>query len=136
MANETRPAEVETKEPAGSSRDHVVCAVEELAPGSMRLVPIGKFGVGVYNVDGAYHALTNYCPHEGGPLCLGRVQGTTESRPDLPGKTGYVLHGQVVRCPWHQWEFDLTTGRTIAQPEKRIRTYEVRIEEGNVIIRR
>jgi nitrite reductase/ring-hydroxylating ferredoxin subunit len=117
-------------------RDFAVCPVDELPPGSMKLVPIGKFGVGVYNVGGDYYAITNYCPHEGGPLCLGRVQGTTEARPDLPSRTGYVLEGRVLRCPWHQWEFDLSSGTTIAKPEKRIRTYEVRIDDGMVIVKR
>jgi nitrite reductase/ring-hydroxylating ferredoxin subunit len=102
----------------------------------MRLVPVGKFGVGVFNVGGSYHAITNYCPHAGGPLCLGRVQGTNVPSTELPSRMSYILDGEVVRCPWHQWEFEIATGRTIAKPEKRIRTYEVRVEEGQVILRR
>jgi nitrite reductase/ring-hydroxylating ferredoxin subunit len=100
----------------------------------MKLVPIGKFGIGVYNVDGKVFAITNYCPHEGGPLCLGRVQGTNIYNPNVPGETESILEGQVIRCPWHQWEFDLATGKTIAKPEKGIRVYSVRIEDGEVII--
>jgi nitrite reductase/ring-hydroxylating ferredoxin subunit len=120
----------------GNARDSVVCREEDLPPGAMVLAPIGKFGVGVYNVDGQLYALTNYCPHMGGPLCLGAVRGTTVAQADAPGEVGYVLEDRVVRCPWHQWEFDITTGKTIAQPPKGIRTYPVRVEAGEVIVRR
>ena len=100
----------------------------------MKLVPIGKFGIGVYNVAGKFYAITNYCPHEGGPLCLGRVQGTTTYNPNVSGETEYILEDQVIRCPWHQWEFDLETGKTITKPEKGIRVYPVRAENGDVIL--
>ena len=115
-------------------RDHVVCRLDELPPGTMRLVELGKFGIGVYNVDGALHAIANFCPHEGAPVCLGRLQGRAESRPDLPGGTGYSSEGRILRCPWHQWEFDITTGKTLTQPERSLRTYPVRVEAGEVIV--
>lgn len=55
-------------------REHVVATVAEIPPGTHKLVPIGRYGVGVYNVNGTFYAITNYCPHEGGPLCSGRVR--------------------------------------------------------------
>jgi len=127
---------VEIEDDPVGARDYVVCRVEELPTGSRKLVPVGKFGVGVFNVGGEYHAITNYCPHAGGPLCLGRVGGMTLPRDDLPEKMEWVREGEILKCPWHLWEFDIATGTTIAQPAKRIRTYEVRVEEGMVILRR
>ena len=62
-----------------------VCAIEDLPPGSMKLVQAGKFGVGVYNIDGALYAIANYCSHEGAPLCAGYVGGTNEYAPEMPG---------------------------------------------------
>ena len=62
-----------------------VCAIEDLPPGSMKLVQAGKFGVGVYNIDGAVYAIANYCSHEGAPLCAGYVVGTNEFAPEMPG---------------------------------------------------
>ena len=56
-----------------------VCSLDELPPGGMKLVDVGKFGVGVYNVRGALYAIVNYCSHEGAPLCLGLIGGTNES---------------------------------------------------------
>src|SRR5215475_789553 len=82
-----------------------VCAIEDLPPGSMKLVQAGKFGVGVYNIDGALYAIANYCSHEGAPLCAGYVVGTNEFAPDQPGQLRRVREGRIARCPWHNWEF-------------------------------
>lgn len=78
----------------------------------MRLLPIGQFGVGVYNIDGSFFAIANHCSHEGAPLCLGSVGGTNEFDATEPGSLRRVREGRIVRCPWHMWEFDITTGRT------------------------
>ncbi|OBK48114.1 Rieske (2Fe-2S) protein [Mycobacterium kubicae] len=112
----------------------LVCALEELPPGRMKLVDIGKFGVGVYNVRGEFYAIVNYCSHEGAPLCQGLLGGTNESDPDTPGRLRRVLDGQIVRCPWHNWEFDVTTGRNVADPKRRIRTYQVDVADGQVYV--
>ena len=72
-----------------------VCAIEDLPPGSMKLVQAGKFGVGVYNVDGSLYAIANYCSHEGAPLCAGYVRGTTEFSPQTPGQVRYVREGRI-----------------------------------------
>ena len=115
-------------------RRHVVCPVAELPPGAMKLVPIGRFGVGVFNVNGAFHALTNYCPHEGGPLCMGYLRGTTEAREDEIGGVSWIRDGEIVRCPWHQWEFDIATGETLSTPVRSIRTYPVEVVDGDVVL--
>ena len=80
-----------------------VCAIEDLPPGSMKLVQAGKFGVGVYNIDGALYAIANYCSHIGGPLCARRCGGTTNSPLTRPSSPERARKGRVVRCPWHTW---------------------------------
>ncbi|HET7559317.1 MAG TPA: Rieske (2Fe-2S) protein [Limnochordia bacterium] len=106
---------------------HVVCRQDELPPGKRRIVEAGGRSIGVFNVHGRYYALKNVCPHQQAPLCLGRVAGTT-----LPGAVGeyrYGREGEIIRCPWHGWEFDLTTGRSIFNPHRvRVKTYEVAVE--------
>ena len=111
-----------------------VCSADELPPGEMKLVDVGKFGVGVYNVAGEFYAIVNYCSHEGAPLCLGLIGGTNESAPHEPGRLRRVRDGQIVRCPWHNWEFDITTGQNVADPTRRIRTYEVDVTDGEVYL--
>ncbi len=111
-----------------------VCLLDELPPGAMKLVDVGKFGVGVYNVGGALHAIVNYCSHEGAPLCLGYVGGTTEADPAQPDGVRRSREGQIIRCPWHNWEFDITTGQNIADPRRRVRTYQVDVADGEVYL--
>jgi nitrite reductase/ring-hydroxylating ferredoxin subunit len=111
-----------------------VCAIEDLPPGTMKLVQAGKFGVGVYNIDGSLYAIANYCSHEGAPLCAGYVGGANEYSPETPGLLRRTREGRIARCPWHNWEFDITTGMNLADPGKRVRTYEVDVNDGQVYL--
>jgi len=108
-------------------RAHRVCRVEELPPGERKIVQIGKLSIGVFNLKGTYYALRNACPHQLAPLCLGQVCGTA-----LPSKVGeyrYGREGEIVRCPWHGWEFDIKTGQSVFNPHKvKARSYEVAVE--------
>src|SRR5262249_44383768 len=93
-------------------REHVVATVDEIPPGSSKVVPIGRHGVGVYNVNGTFYAIANYCPHEGGPLCSGRPRGRTVVDESVPGDSVMVRDNEFIYCPWHQWGFELATGTT------------------------
>lgn len=115
-------------------REHVVAKVGEIEPGGRKLVPIGRHGVGVYNVDGTYYAIANYCPHEGGPLCSGRLGGRSVTDEKAAGGASVVEDGEYIYCPWHQWGFELATGTTTVKPEWTIRTYPVRVEDDDVIV--
>ena len=108
---------------------HVVARVGELPPGERRIVEVEGRSIGVFNVHGEYYALRNTCPHQGAPLCLGDVQGT--AAPSRPGEYIWEREGEILRCPWHGWEFDLKTGRSIFNPHKmRVRSYEVSVAAG------
>jgi nitrite reductase/ring-hydroxylating ferredoxin subunit len=111
----------------------LVGPLSELPPGSSRIVPVGRHGIGVFNVDGALYALTNRCPHMGAPLCRGPVTGTVESTGD-PYSGVWAMEGRVLRCPWHSWEFDITSGRTIARPLRAVRTFPVVVEDGQLLV--
>jgi 3-phenylpropionate/trans-cinnamate dioxygenase ferredoxin subunit len=116
---------------AGDGR-HVVCAASELPPGQRRIVAVRGRSIGVFNVGGRFYALHNGCPHKGGPLCEGRVCGTTLPADDY--RFAYGRDGQVLRCAWHGWEFDIATGRALADPRVRARTYPVAVEDGRVVV--
>lgn len=120
--------------PLARGREHVVATVDEIKPGEHKVVPIGRYGVGVYNVNGTFRAIANYCPHEGGPLCIGRVHGQTVLDPEAPGGAAEARKGEFIYCPWHQWGFELATGTTAVKPEWSIRTYPVRVDGQNVIV--
>ena len=68
----------------------------------------------------------------GGPLCAGRVTGTTVATEQYQPK--WIRDGEILRCPWHGWEFELKTGETITEPVRRVRSYPVVVEDGMVII--
>lgn len=118
--------------------EFVVGAVADLPPGSSTIVYPEKVksGVGVFNIDGEYYALKNTCPHMGGPLCKGRVRGTTEAATDGK-KIGlhWVRDGEVVACPWHHWEFDIRTGKTLFASRQKVRSYQVTVEPPEVMER-
>ena len=101
------------------------------------IVPVGRFGVGVFNVRGRFYALTNYCPHRGAPLCEGTVTGTTVAG-DAPFEVRWARDGEIVRCPRHQWEFELETGEAMAlkgtEYACRIRTYPVSVRDGMIVL--
>jgi len=107
---------------------HIVARVEEIPPGERKIVEIGERTIGVFNVNGSFYALRNRCPHQGGPLCQGRVTGfLTATAPG--GEYSYTRRGEILRCPWHGWEFDITTGQSWFDPAKtRVRAYEVHVE--------
>ncbi|WP_200531168.1 Rieske (2Fe-2S) protein [Halorubrum sp. LN27] len=104
-----------------------ICSADEFDPGERRIETLGGFSVGIFNVDGEYYAMKNDCPHQRAPLCEGKVGGTTEA--DSPGEYEWVKPGQVVRCPWHGWEFDVKSGESVFNPHKvKAKTFEARVE--------
>ncbi len=114
--------------------EHVVARAADLPPGARRVVRVGRLEIGVFNVGGAFHALPNICTHQFGPLCQGHVGGTVLARAETGYRVEWGLDGQIISCPWHGLEFDLTTGRCLAYPRVRLRTYPVRVEGGEVIL--
>jgi nitrite reductase (NADH) small subunit len=107
-------------------KTHVVAPASELPPGGRKIVEADGRSIGVFNVEGKFYALRNSCPHQGAPLCLGSIGGTmVESE---PGEYRWDREGEILRCPWHGWEFDLTNGRSIFNPHRmRVRSYEVSV---------
>ncbi len=108
---------------------HRVAKAGEIQPGGRRIVEVAGRSIGVFNVGGEFFALRNQCPHAGGPLCEGPLSGFVRSK--VPGEYEYVRKGEILRCPWHQWEFDVRTGQSWFDPVKtRVRAYEVTVEPG------
>ena len=106
---------------------HIVGKVGELPPGERKVVEAEGRSIGVFNVGGNFYGLRNSCPHQAAPLCLGSVKGMT--MPSKPGEYAWAREGEILRCPWHGWEFDITTGRSVFNPHKtRVRSYEVTVE--------
>lgn len=116
-------------------REFLVCRVEELPPGERRLVKPGALEIGVFNVEGEYHAIPNVCAHQFGPLCEGRVTGTLVSSASSGWALEWVDEGRILTCPWHSLEYNISTGQCLAYPRVRLRKFPVAIQDGNVVLR-
>lgn len=117
---------------AGKGREkdrHVVARVDEIADGASKLVHVAGRAIALFNVKGEFFAIANRCPHEGADLCKGKIVALIEA--DEPGVVRLSRHGELVRCPWHGWEFDIRTGKSWCDPARtRVKSYEVAVETG------
>jgi 3-phenylpropionate/trans-cinnamate dioxygenase ferredoxin subunit len=105
----------------------MVATVTEIAPGARKIVDVAGRSIGIFNVGGEFFALRNRCPHQGGPLCTGVLWGSVTA--SVPGAYHYSRPGEILRCPWHGWEFDVRTGQSWVDPVRlRVRRYEVTVE--------
>ena len=91
------------------------CATSEIEPGAGRTIEVGDKSLAIFNVDGTFHALDNECPHRAGPLGEGE------------------LNGCLVTCPWHAWDFDVTTGES-ATDDLVVARYDVKVEGDDVLV--
>ena len=92
-------------------------SLEECPPGEAREYVARDRIVAVYNVDGTLHALDGVCPHQGGPLGKG------------------VLEGEIVTCPWHGWQFNVCTGQHQLADSLTHPTIAVRVDEDEIFVR-
>jgi len=112
---------------------HVVAATSEIPPGARKLVTVKGRPIAIFNLAGEYFGLLNRCPHQGGSLCEGVVTGLLES--PQPGTYLYSRKGEILRCPWHGWEFDIRTGQSYCDPERiRTKSYTVQTATGKTVV--
>jgi len=114
-----------------SDREARLPLADAPAEGGVRMLDVGGHRVGLYRVEGALHALADRCPHRGAPLCSGRVATPIEAGPE--GLELGTPHS-IVRCPWHKWEFEIATGRALADERLRVRRYAVRLDGDDVVV--
>jgi 3-phenylpropionate/trans-cinnamate dioxygenase ferredoxin subunit len=111
-----------------TAQRHVVAHVSEIPHGKRKIVTIAGRSIGIFNVNGVFYAVRNSCPHQGGELCLGPTVGLATA--EIPGEIHYSREGEILRCPWQGWEFDLATGRSVFDPNRtRVKSYPVEVEE-------
>lgn len=111
---------------------YVVATVDEIPPGERKIVEVAGRSVGIFNLGGEFFALLNRCPHQSGPLCEGRLAGFLES--SKPGEYRYSRKGEILRCPWHGWEYDIRTGQSWWDPAQvRVRKYKAVVAPGEAL---
>ena len=111
-----------------------VARVDEFPEGARRIVRRGQLEVGVFNIRGCYYAVPNVCAHQFGPLCEGRITGTLIANNETSWRPAWVQEGEILVCPWHALEYNITTGRCVAYPKVKLRQFAVRIEGEHVVV--
>ena len=91
-------------------------AATEIPEGSICEVDVGGKAIAIANVAGQFHAIDNTCLHQGGPLGDG------------------VLEGKVVTCPWHGWQYNVTTGRVSQNQSVGVDCYPVQVRGEEVFV--
>jgi len=93
-----------------------VATLSDLPPGTAKAVEVGENSFALYNVGGTVYATTNTCPHRGGPLGEGE------------------LNESVITCPWHGFQYDVTTGKCQTNPALSLGCHPVRVEGQDVLV--
>lgn len=94
-----------------------VCKVGAIAPGTGEAFAVHGRMVAVFNVDGTYQAIDDFCPHMGASLAGGRVDNG------------------MVACPWHAWRFKICDGTWCDNPRIKIDAFEVKVEGDDVLVK-
>jgi nitrite reductase (NADH) small subunit len=110
-----------------------VGAVDDVRREGCRVVSVAGRPIGVISVGDDFYAVGDHCPHMGAPMCSGSLSGTF--LPSAPHELVYGSHQRVIRCPWHGWEFDLESGRSLLEPRRfGLKTYAVTEDDGQVVL--
>ncbi|MDF2721015.1 MAG: Rieske [2Fe-2S] protein [Paenibacillus sp.] len=111
---------------------YLIGNVSEWEPGSKKIIDVGGRSIGVYNIRGEFYAIRNLCPHQSAQLCKGITTSFVTS--NVPGEFCFEREGEIVRCPWHFWEFDIKTGHMVVDPRTRTKVYDVSVEKFDITI--
>jgi nitrite reductase (NADH) small subunit len=112
---------------------HRVGGLGELPKRGATLRAVAGHELVVITSPSGVHAIRNRCPHQGAPICGGMVTGTY--LPSRPGELRYGLAGEVIRCPWHGWEFDVRSGDPLfGITSKKLVSYPVEVRGGDVFV--
>jgi nitrite reductase (NADH) small subunit len=89
---------------------------DEVPPGTIREFQLDGKTVAIANVGGKFSVINNVCLHRGGPLGEGELQG------------------QIVTCPWHGWQYDVSTGKLVTSPTVGVETYPVEVRGEDIFV--
>ena len=93
-----------------------IAKTSDIPAGEGRSFEVQSISIGIFNVQGTFYALDNICAHSGGPLGEG------------------VLDGNNIMCPWHAWEFDVTSGKCAGNSEIAQKKFPVKVEQDDILI--
>jgi nitrite reductase (NADH) small subunit len=107
--------------------------LEDFDDGQIRVIEVNGREIGIARRSDTIYALRNLCPHQAGPICAGRMLAAVTPTSAV-GQFDVDRDSPVMACAWHGWEFSMQTGESIPDPTLRVRTYDVQIEDGRVLV--
>ena len=116
-----------------SKQRHVVASAKDIPPGTRRVVTVDGRDIVILNIAGELFGILDRCPHNGGPLCKGTL--TRRITSPEPGVYETPSAPELLRCPWHGWQYDVRTGQSWCEPDRaRTITYSVRVTRGDDLV--
>ncbi len=109
----------------------------EFEEGNCKIISTDGLEIGVFLVEGNFYAYENECPHQGGPVCQGRLfRGVEEILGEDKSSRGLKFSENkfYIVCPWHGYEFDIESGRHPADSHIGLRRFEVTVRDGAVYV--
>ena len=93
-----------------------VARLDEIGEGARKIVQVGDLSIGVFHHKGEWYAVHNHCLHRGGPVATGK------------------LEGDVLTCPWHGYQYDVTSGQLLVDPTSKLDIYRLTIREDEIFL--
>jgi nitrite reductase (NADH) small subunit len=100
----------------GPTKDVLVAEAAAIPDGERKIMQVDGLSIGVFHHKGGWYAYHNSCVHRGGPVATGNIDGDT------------------LVCPWHGFEFNVTTGECLADPSARLDMYPVEVRDGQIYL--
>lgn len=94
----------------------LVAQAGDIPANGRKIIQVEGLSIGIFHHQGEFYALRNSCLHRGGPVCTGK------------------LEGQTLVCPWHGFQYELASGKLLIDPQARLDTYGVEVENGQVYL--
>ena len=102
--------------------------LDEINENKFTIKTINGKSFGATYINNEYKVILNVCPHEGAEICKGVINSLIHS--SEVGSFDLDSDKKVVVCPWHRWEFDLLTGKSLTNTGKKIAVFETLVEDN------
>ncbi|MCY3981177.1 MAG: Rieske 2Fe-2S domain-containing protein, partial [Alphaproteobacteria bacterium] len=105
--------------------------------GAKKVVELDRLEFGLFRLEDGFHAWRNDCPHQGGPVCQGRIYRRVLETLDTGRRSlgrRYDEERINIVCPWHGFEYDIRTGRHPGNEGLALEPVAVEVQGGEVYV--
>ncbi|AWB32979.1 Rieske (2Fe-2S) protein [Orrella marina] len=114
--------------------EHRLCHIDDIPHGTGLALEVQGRPIGVMRAQDTVYAFKNMCPHKRAPLAFGTIDGTMLPT-SCAGELNYGMQDQILKCPWHGWEFSIETGKCLfGVSDAKVKTYPVTVRDGEVFV--